>query len=210
MDTPETVHPRCPEQPYGKEASDFTKEQLEGKEVELEFDEDRTDDSRLLAYVNLPDGTMFNETLLRDGYAQVYTVQPNDRYEERFRATHQEAREARRGLWGLSAEEQAAQTDRGNGIGSGECGAGEATQAQTSQPPQQQSEPAPTQRPTPPPTPNQSAPAPTPSPTPLPTLNPRDGSLMKAGGPKAGSVPLMPNGSCPKEFPIQQGKACYT
>ena len=40
-----------------------------------------------------------------------------------------------------------------------------------------------------------------PSPPPAPPFN--------AGGPQDGPVPLMPNGSCPKEFPIQSGIACY-
>ncbi len=44
---------------------------------------------------------MFNETLLREGYAQVATFPPNTRYEDRFRAAQEEARSARRGLWGL-------------------------------------------------------------------------------------------------------------
>jgi hypothetical protein len=33
--------------------------------------------------------------------------------------------------------------------------------------------------------------------------------LFNAGGPKSGPVPLMPDGSCPAEFPTQQGGACY-
>ena len=36
--------------------------------------------------------------------------------------------------------------------------------------------------------------------TPSPTPSPSPGSLMKAGGPETGPVPLMPNGSCPREF----------
>jgi micrococcal nuclease len=37
VDTPETKHPRRPIQPFGKEASAFTKQLVEGKEVRLEF-----------------------------------------------------------------------------------------------------------------------------------------------------------------------------
>ena len=53
-------------QPYGAEASAFTQSQLQGQQVGLEFDDEKTDRyGRLLAYVYSPDDTMFNETLLR-------------------------------------------------------------------------------------------------------------------------------------------------
>lgn len=45
----------------------------------------------------------------------------------------------------------------------------------------------------------------TPSPTPIPS----PGSLMKAGGPETGPVPLMPNGSCPIEFADKRTGGCY-
>ncbi len=35
-------------------------------------------------------------------------------------------------------------------------------------------------------------------------------SLLKAGGSKTGPVPLMPDGACPEEYPLQQGGACHT
>lgn len=34
-------------------------------------------------------------------------------------------------------------------------------------------------------------------------------SLLEAGGPGDTPVPLMPSGSCPKEFPLQKGEACH-
>jgi micrococcal nuclease len=117
MDTPE-VH--FGTQPYGPEASAFAKHELEGEEVGLELDVQKIDPyGRLLAYVYLPDGRMFNETLLEEGYAQVATFPPNVKYEDRFLEAQREAREANRGLWGLSAGELCKQTDRGNGIGGG-------------------------------------------------------------------------------------------
>jgi hypothetical protein len=36
------------------------------------------------------------------------------------------------------------------------------------------------------------------------------GDLLKAGGPTAGPVPVMPGGVCPKEFPIEDRDACYS
>ncbi|MBA4115438.1 MAG: thermonuclease family protein [Rubrobacter sp.] len=119
VDTPETNPGRGPE-PYGEEATRFTRERLEGRDVSLEFDAEREDDyGRLLAYAYLPDGTMFNETLLREGYAQVATFPPNTRYLNRFEDAQEEAREARRGIWGLPEGEPCRLRDRGNGIGGG-------------------------------------------------------------------------------------------
>ncbi len=37
----------------------------------------------------------------------------------------------------------------------------------------------------------------------------RPGDLLKAGGPTNGPVPLMPDGSCPPEFPTRVNVACY-
>ncbi len=117
MDTPEVYRGT---QPYGPEASDFAKQALEGQEVGLELDVRKVDPfGRLLAYVYLPDGEMFNETLLAEGYARVATYPPNVRYVDRFLEVQREARTASRGLWGLPAEELCQQTDRGNGIGGG-------------------------------------------------------------------------------------------
>jgi micrococcal nuclease len=115
MDTPE-VH--FGTQPYGPEASAFAKRELEGEEVGLELDVQKIDPyGRLLAYVYVPSGEMFNETLLEEGYAQVATFPPNVKYVDRFLEAQREARAANRGLWGLASGELCQQTDRDNGIG---------------------------------------------------------------------------------------------
>ena len=41
VDTPETVDPTTGVQPYGPEASQFTKRELEGERIQLEFDQER-------------------------------------------------------------------------------------------------------------------------------------------------------------------------
>lgn len=98
VDTPE-VHGTA--EPYGAEASAFTKERLTGQEVSLELDAEARDRyGRLLAYVWVGD-ELFNATLVREGYAQVMTVPPNVKYADRFVALQQQAREAGAGLWGL-------------------------------------------------------------------------------------------------------------
>ena len=122
VDTPETKEPGCEVQPYGPEASKFTTSELQGEEVELEFDKDRVDpNDRLLAYVYKDDDEMFNETLLKEGYAQVAIFRPNNRYEDRFKQDQEEAKAAERGIWRLSASELAKLKDRGNGIGGDGC-----------------------------------------------------------------------------------------
>jgi endonuclease YncB( thermonuclease family) len=124
VDTPETVDPNEPVEPYGPEASAFTNQQLEGERVTLIFDQERTDQyGRVLAYVQISGRSeTFNETLLKQGYAQLYVVPPNDRYEARFSQAQDQARQAQRGIWGLSKEQQCELADRGNGIGEGSPG----------------------------------------------------------------------------------------
>ncbi len=34
-------------------------------------------------------------------------------------------------------------------------------------------------------------------------------NLLQAGGPAEGPLPLMPDGGCPKEFPVQKDEGCY-
>lgn len=109
VDTPEST---TRQEPYGSQASAFTKKRLAGATVYLEYDLDLRDRyGRLLAYVWLRpprDGGaadvrsgMFNAVLLADGYAQVATYPPNVRYVDVFRVIEREARAAGRGLWGL-------------------------------------------------------------------------------------------------------------
>jgi len=107
VDTPETVHPQKEVEYYGKEASDFTKSMLEGKEVYLEYDIQPTDKyGRTLAYIWLSDGTLFNELLVLKGFAQVSTYPPNVKYVERFTTAQKKAIEANTGLWAKESMEK--------------------------------------------------------------------------------------------------------
>jgi micrococcal nuclease len=97
--TPETVHPTKEVEYFGREASDFTKKALLGKNVLLALDWDTRDKyGRLLAYIYLPDGVCHNAELIRQGYAYAYTLFPFQFLEE-FRALEREARTAKAGLW---------------------------------------------------------------------------------------------------------------
>jgi micrococcal nuclease len=99
VDTPETVHPSRPVERFGKEASDYTKSRLLGKPVLLAFDWDIRDRyGRLLCYIYTEEGC-YNAELIREGYAHAYT-RFAFQFMDEFRALEQEARTARRGLWG--------------------------------------------------------------------------------------------------------------
>ncbi|QGG48499.1 thermonuclease family protein [Heliorestis convoluta] len=101
IDTPETVHPTIGEEPYGREASDYTKQRLEGRTFQLEFDvQERDRYGRLLGYIWLEE-ELFNETLVRNGFAEVTTFPPNVKYVDIFKAAQEEARKEKRGIWGL-------------------------------------------------------------------------------------------------------------
>ena len=102
IDTPELHHPRKPVEPYAREAKEFNRRLVEGKTVRLEFDVQRRDKyGRLLAYVFLEDGTFVNAELLKQGYAHLLTIPPDVKYTDLFVQLQREAREAKRGLWGL-------------------------------------------------------------------------------------------------------------
>ncbi|MCQ9206573.1 MAG: apolipoprotein N-acyltransferase [Omnitrophica bacterium] len=84
----------------GKIATKFTKNLAEGKRVRLEFDVEKTDRyGRLLAYVYLPDGKMLNAELLKAGYAQLYTFQPNVKHVDSFLKLQKQARKTKKGFW---------------------------------------------------------------------------------------------------------------
>jgi micrococcal nuclease len=100
-DTPETHDPRKPVQCFGLAAAAHTKSLVEGTSVRLAADpedSDRDKYGRLLRYVYLPDGTLVNAELIKDGYAFAYTVFPFSKLNE-FRALEAGARDANRGLW---------------------------------------------------------------------------------------------------------------
>ena len=101
VDTPETVKPNSPSECYGKAASDFTKHTLTGQTVRLEADpvnQNRDRYNRLLRYAYLQDGSLFNATLIRQGYAFAYLSFPFTKADE-FRQLQTDARKAGVGVW---------------------------------------------------------------------------------------------------------------
>jgi len=60
-----------------------------------------------------------------------------------------------------------------------------------------------------PPPPSKTPPPSPKTPPPAPPPQPDRGTLMEAGGPTEGPVPVMPGGGCPEEFSVKKGEACY-
>lgn len=105
IDTPEMD----PEEPYAQEATRRNAILVDGREVRLEYDEERTDRyGRTLAYVYVKvwDVEVFvNEYLVKVGYAIVATYPPNVKYRDRFIAAEKVARDKKLGVWSLYPRE---------------------------------------------------------------------------------------------------------
>ena len=103
MDTPESVKPDTPVQPYAKAAAARNAALVAGRDVILEKDVSETDSyGRLLRYVWIHDGgtwTMANMELVRTGYAHVLTYPPDVKYASLFVDAERTARDAGLGLW---------------------------------------------------------------------------------------------------------------
>lgn len=102
VNTPESVHPDKKQNiPMGKVASDYTKQRLQGKNIDLEFEGELRDRyNRLLAYI-FSDGTNFNIELVQQGLSPYYTQYGlSKKYDEAFRAAEKQARNNSLGIWG--------------------------------------------------------------------------------------------------------------
>jgi endonuclease YncB( thermonuclease family) len=103
VDTPEMARrdpPRSAE-PYAQAASEFTRRLASGQTVRLTLEPHRLRGTygRLLAFVELPDGTLLNESLLSAGLARA-DGRWSHRYLKRFERLEQAARQGGAGLWG--------------------------------------------------------------------------------------------------------------
>lgn len=56
--------------------------------------------NRLLAYLWTKDNELINERMILDGYAALFTIQPNSKYADRFKKAQRIAREEKHGIWG--------------------------------------------------------------------------------------------------------------
>jgi micrococcal nuclease len=104
VDTPETHKPNTPVQCYGPQAADHTKLVISkfGK-VRLQADPQDTNRDRygrLLRYVYLPDGTLLDEQIIKQGYGFAYLSFPFSK-KTQFAADQQAAQAAKLGLWAV-------------------------------------------------------------------------------------------------------------
>ncbi len=123
VDTPESVHPdKENNTEFGIIVSEYSKSQLEGRQVRLEFDVNERDKyGRLLAYVYVDD-IFYNAKLIELGYAQVMTVQPNIKYIDTFKDLQKTAMKNKVGMWSFieieSDPDQVPVKTEGNYVGS--------------------------------------------------------------------------------------------
>ena len=104
IDTPETYGGV---EYYGKEATNYNKNLVADKTVWLEIGVEREDKyGRLLAYVYLDPAqkSMVNAILAAQGYAEVMTIEPNDKYADLFEELVNNAKEGKRGQWAEKTE----------------------------------------------------------------------------------------------------------
>lgn len=84
----------------GKNASNFMKSLVLGKNIRIEYDVKKRDRyGRILGYAYLEDGTFVNAKMIEEGYAQVMTVPPNVKYSDLFLRLEKKARQEGKGLW---------------------------------------------------------------------------------------------------------------
>jgi micrococcal nuclease len=102
VDTPESVHPNKPVQPFSKEASKHTEGMLSGSDVELELGIGERDKyGRLLAYVYADDKSV-QKSLLEKGFARVaYVFEPNIKYVDDYEKIQKQAQKEGIGIWSL-------------------------------------------------------------------------------------------------------------
>ena len=107
VDTPETKNAETGVMYFGPEAAELTKKLSMGKQVKLYLEEHRTRGKygRLLAYVQLPDGTFLNEALLKEGYAYA-DIRFRHSFYNKYKQLESVARSSKKGLWKKVKPEQ--------------------------------------------------------------------------------------------------------
>lgn len=102
IDTPETVHTKKEEQPYGKEASNYTKKKLESaKEIKIEYDikaAKQDQYGRELAWIWV-DNKLLQEEIILNGLAKTYMLQNNYKYASELQLAQEQAKNNRLNIW---------------------------------------------------------------------------------------------------------------
>lgn len=115
IDTPETVHPTKGEQPFGKEASNYTCDKVKNaKKLEIEYDEGSTKTdkyNRVLGWV-FTDDTLLQKDLVSLGYAKVAYLYGNYKYTEDLKKEESIAKSKKLGVWSLEEETTTKKTEK--------------------------------------------------------------------------------------------------
>ena len=102
VDTPESVHPTKGVEYYGKEASDYTCNQVKNaKKLEIEYDadSDKMDKyDRLLVWV-FTDGSLLQKKLVENGYATVAYLYGDYKYTSELESVQELASAKNIGIW---------------------------------------------------------------------------------------------------------------
>jgi micrococcal nuclease len=187
VDTPETVDPSRPVEPYGRAATEANRRLVEGRAVLLEKDVSETDRfGRLLRYVYVETSAglvMVNAELVRLGFARVATFPPDVRYQSQFLDLERQARTSNAGLWAATPTDSAAGAAPTSAASQATASASPLPTANQSSTPSASATPQPTVAAAATPQPTAAATAtlqptiaptiaPTPEPTPVPTVAP--------------------------------------
>lgn len=115
IDTPETVHPTKGEQPFGKEASNYTCDKVKNaKKLEIEYDEGSTKTdkyNRALGWVFVDD-TLLQKDLVSLGYAKVAYLYGDYKYTEDLKKEESTAKSKKLGVWSLEEETTTKKTEK--------------------------------------------------------------------------------------------------
>ena len=107
VDTPETKHPTKGEQPFGKEASNYTCDKVKNaKKLEIEYDEGSTKTdkyNRTLGWVFVDD-TLLQKDLVSLGYAKVAYLYGDYKYTDELKKEESTAKSKKLGVWSLEEE----------------------------------------------------------------------------------------------------------
>lgn len=102
IDTPETVHPTKKEEPFGKDASQYTCNKIKNAdEIILEYDDDsdkKDKYDRYLVWVFV-DGELLQKKLVSKGYASVAYLYGDYKYTDILEEAESEAEDNKLGIW---------------------------------------------------------------------------------------------------------------
>ncbi len=114
INTPEVAGEDKVEEPYGNEALEYTKSRLDNaKKFEIEYDENADKEDRfgrILAYIWV-DGELFQEELVKNGYAKTYMMRANYKYADELKAAEREAKANKIGVWSEEIINQKPETE---------------------------------------------------------------------------------------------------